>query len=120
MGKYVAQRIALMLFTLLIITLICFVLVRMLPPAELPLNDPHTAVIEARREAQGYNKPYLVQFGIFLRNIFTKFDWGLSDKLYFGQNVADIFLQKSFNSSDESGLNVMRWIGQGPKRASAS
>lgn len=94
MGKYVAQRIALMLFTLLIITLICFVLVRMLPPAELPLNDPHTAVIEARREAQGYNKPYLVQFGIFLRNIFTKFDWGLSDKLYFGQNVADIFLQK--------------------------
>ncbi|MBQ4427027.1 MAG: ABC transporter permease [Oscillospiraceae bacterium] len=94
MGKYVVQRIALMLFTLLIITLICFVLVRMLPPAELPLNDPHTAVIEARREAQGYNKPYLVQFGIFLRNIFTKFDWGLSDKLYFGQNVADIFLQK--------------------------
>ena len=94
MGKYVVQRIALILFTLLIITLICFVLVRMLPPAELPLNDPHTAVIEARREAQGYNKPYLVQFGIFLRNIFTKFDWGLSDKLYFGQNVADIFLQK--------------------------
>ena len=94
MVKYVLKRVILMLFTLLVITCMCFVLVRMLPPAELPLNDIHTKVIEARREAQGYNKPYMVQFGIFLRDIFTRFDWGISDKLYFGQNVADIFLQK--------------------------
>ncbi len=94
MVKYVVKRVILMLFTLLVITCMCFVLVRMLPPAELPLNDIHTKVIEARREAQGYNKPYMVQFGIFLRDIFTRFDWGISDKLYFGQNVADIFLQK--------------------------
>lgn len=77
--------------TLLIISLICFVLVRMLPPVELPIGDPHTAIIEAQREAKGYNKPYLVQFGIFLRDIFTRWDWGLSDKLYIGQNVADVF-----------------------------
>lgn len=94
MGKYVLKRVVLMLFTLLVITLICFVLVRMLPPAELPLNDPHTKIIAARREAAGYNKPYLVQFWIFLKNIFTKFDWGLSDKLYFGQDVAKLFLAK--------------------------
>ena len=94
MVKYVIKRILLMLMTLLIITCMCFVLVRMLPPAELPLNDIHTKVIEARREAQGYNKPYLVQFGIYLRDIFTKFDWGVSDKLYFGQDVASIFLNK--------------------------
>lgn len=94
MGKYIVKRILLMLFTLLVITLICFVLVRMLPPAELPLNDPHTKIIAMRREAAGYNKPYLVQFWIFLKNIFTKFDWGLSDKLYFGQDVAKIFLGK--------------------------
>ena len=94
MGKYIVKRILLMLFTLLVITLICFVLVRMLPPAELPLNDPHTKIIELRREAAGYNKPYLVQFWIFLKNIFTKFDWGVSDKLYFGQDVAAIFLSK--------------------------
>ena len=94
MVKYVIKRVLLMLMTLLIITCMCFVLVRMLPPAELPLNDIHTKVIEARREAQGYNKPYLVQFGIYLRDIFTKFDWGISDKLYFGQDVASIFLNK--------------------------
>lgn len=94
MVKYVIKRILLMMMTLLIITCMCFVLVRMLPPAELPLNDIHTKVIEARREAQGYNKPYLVQFGIYLRDIFTRFDWGISDKLYFGQDVASIFLNK--------------------------
>lgn len=94
MGKYILKRVVLMLFTLLVITLICFVLVRMLPPAELPLNDPHTKIIELRREAAGYNKPYLVQFWIFLKSVFTKFDWGVSDKLYFGQDVAAIFLSK--------------------------
>ena len=94
MGKYIVKRVLLMLFVLLVITLICFVLVRMLPPAELPLNDPHTKIIELRREAAGYNKPYLVQFWIFLKNVVTKFDWGVSDKLYFGQDVAAIFLTK--------------------------
>lgn len=94
MVKYTIKRILLMIMTLFIITLMCFVLVRMLPPAELPPGDPHTAVIEARRQAAGYNEPYLVQFGIFLKNIFTKFDWGVSDKLYFGQDVASIFLSK--------------------------
>lgn len=66
----------------------------MLPPAELPPNDIHNVVIEARREAQGYNKPYMVQFGIFLKNVLTDWDWGISDKLYFGQDVADIFMSK--------------------------
>ena len=94
MVKYIIQRVLLMFVTLLIITCMCFVLVRMLPPAELPLNDIHTQVIEARREAQGYNKPYMVQFAIFLRDIFTKWNWGISDKLYFGQDVWQIFVKK--------------------------
>ncbi len=94
MFKYTLQRLALMLMTLLIITCMCFVLVRMLPPVALPAEDPHTAVVLAQREAFGYNKPYMVQFGIFLKNIFTKFDWGISDKLYFGQDVATLFVSK--------------------------
>ncbi len=94
MLKYSFQRILLMLLTLFIIVLICFILVRMLPLPELPSGDPHTEVIARYREAMGYNKPYLVQFGLFLKGIFTRFDWGISDKLYFGQNVSDIFLSK--------------------------
>lgn len=94
MIKYVAKRIGLMLMTLFIITFMCFVLIRMLPPAQLPVGDPHSAVIEARREAAGYNKPYLVQFGIFLKDVFTEGDWGVSDVLYFGQDVVAIFMEK--------------------------
>ncbi|MBQ6197055.1 MAG: ABC transporter permease [Lachnospiraceae bacterium] len=94
MGKYVIKRLIFMVFTLFIITLMCFVLVRMLPPAELPPGDPHTKIVEARREALGYNKPYLEQFGIFLKNVFTKGDWGVSDVLYFGQDVFAIFVSK--------------------------
>ena len=94
MVKYVIKRIALMLVTLFIITLMCFVLIRMLPPAELPIEDPHSVVIEARREAAGYNKPYLVQFGIFLKDIFTEWNWGVSDVLYFGQDVSNIFMTR--------------------------
>ena len=93
MFKYALQRLLYMLLVLLIITCMCFILVRMLPPETLPPGDPHTAVVEARRQAQGYGEPYLVQFGIFLRDIFTKFDWGISDKLYFGQNVWNIFVE---------------------------
>ena len=94
MLKYAAQRILLMLMTLFIITFICFVLIRMLPPALLPPGDPHTPIIEAQRRAAGYDKPYLTQFGIFLRNVFTEWDWGMSDKLYPGQPVVDKFIDK--------------------------
>jgi ABC-type dipeptide/oligopeptide/nickel transport system permease component len=66
----------------------------MLPPETLPPGDPHTAVIEARRQAQGYDEPYLVQFGIYLKDIFTEFDWGISDVLFFGQDVWTIFLER--------------------------
>ena len=94
MFKYALQRIMYMLLVLLIITLMCFVLVRMLPPTELPPGDPHSIILERQREAAGYGKPYLVQFGIYLKNIVTKFDWGLSDKLYPARPVWDIFIQK--------------------------
>ena len=94
MWKYITQRILLMFMTLFIITGLCFVLMRMLPLPPLPVEAPHSVVVELQREAAGYNKPYMVQFGIFLKNIFTKFDWGVSDKLYIGRDVANIFLDK--------------------------
>ena len=93
MLKYAIRRILYMFLVFMIITLMCFVLVRMLPLPVLPPEDKHTQIVMMRREALGYNEPYLVQFGIFLKNIFTKFDWGLSEKLYYGQDVWQIFKQ---------------------------
>lgn len=94
MIKYAIQRIFYMFLVFFVIMMMCFVLVRMLPLPVLPPEDPHTKVIELRREAMGYNEPYLVQFGLFVKNIATGFDWGLSDKLYFGQDVWTVFKQK--------------------------
>ena len=94
MVKYILQRTLYMIVVFFIITLMCFVLIRMLPQAVLPPDDPHTVVVEMRRQALGYNEPYMVQFWLFLKNVLTKWDWGLSEKLYFGQNVWDIFIGK--------------------------
>ncbi len=94
MWKYAAKRIVYMFVVFFIIVLMCFVLIRMLPLPTLPPSDPHTAVVMMRREAMGLNKPMMVQFGIFLKNVITKFDWGLSENLYFGQECWSIFRQK--------------------------
>ena len=83
-----------MLLTLFIIIGMCFVLIRLLPPPYVAPEDPHKEVIEARREAMGYNKPILVQFGVFLKSVFTEWDWGISDKMYVGQDVFDLFIGK--------------------------
>ena len=94
MVKYSIQRFLYMLLVLLIITFMCFTLIRMLPLATLPPGDPHADIIEARREAMGYNKPIPEQFVIFLKNVFTKFDWGVSDVLFTGKEVWDVFVEK--------------------------
>ena len=94
MLKYTLQRILYMLVVFLIITCMCFVLIRMLPPLPLDARNPNTLIVMARREALGYNQPYMVQFGIFLKNIVTKFDWGVSEKLYYGREVVQVFFEK--------------------------
>lgn len=66
-----------MLFTLFIIIMMTFILVHMLP-REMPLEKNLQAVIQQRWEALGYNKPVLTQFWIYLKNIFTKWDFGTS------------------------------------------
>jgi len=77
MAKYILKRILLMLFTFFVIVTICFVLIRILP-REMPTDINLQNQIEARWEALGYNKPILIQYFIYLKNIFTKFDFGTS------------------------------------------
>ena len=94
MFRYAIKRFLYMVLVLLIITCMCFILVRMLPPETLPPGDPHSKVVEMIREAKGYNEPYLKQFYIFVRDIVLDFDWGVSDKLFIGRDVWEIFVEK--------------------------
>ncbi len=92
MLKYALQRIFFMLVTLFVIIAICFFLIRLLPLPPLDPGNPQTPIIEARREAMGYNQPLLVQFGIFLRGVLTEWDWGISEQIKPGYDVVDYFL----------------------------
>ena len=89
MWKYVLKRIMLMLVTFFIICLICFVLIRILP-RELPREPEKAKLIQARWEALGYFKPIPVQFWIYLKNIFTKWDFGTSWYIEFNKPVTEV------------------------------
>ena len=94
MVKYVIKRLLLLFMVFMVIISMCFVLVKLLPnkPAEQFGKD--MALIEMRREALGYNKPLIEQYGIFLTKSLFGGDWGVSETLYLGQNVWDIFMMK--------------------------
>ena len=93
MAKYVLKRVLLMLLTLFIITTIEFVLIRMLP-RELPQEKVQAAAIASRWEALGYNKPLLVQYGIYLKNIVTSWDFGTSWYIEFREPAWNVLTKR--------------------------
>ena len=78
MAKYVLKRILLMFFVLAVIVTVCFLLVRMLPRTLPDGTLAQQAAVKERWEALGYNEPLLEQYGIYLKNIVTKWDFGTS------------------------------------------
>ena len=80
MAKYVVKRIILMILTLFVIMTLCFVLIKLLEPDEI-MDITQMEREQAIREALGYNKPILVQYAIYLKNIITRFDFGVSFKI---------------------------------------
>ena len=93
MFKYVLKRLFLMIFTLFIITTIMFVLVKLLP-RELPQDKVQAAAIQARWDALGYGKPILVQYGIYLRQIITEWDFGTSWYIEFRTPAWDVLISR--------------------------
>lgn len=65
-----------MIVSFFLIMTICFTLVRMLPNPVQEVQGDFAEATRQMREAWGYNKPIMVQYGIFLKNVITKFDWG--------------------------------------------
>lgn len=76
MAKYIAKRIGLMLISAFIIMTMLFILVKLLPnTVEVTASGQEQALLDMR-EAWGYNEPLLTQYGIFLKKVFTEWDWG--------------------------------------------
>ena len=93
MAKYVLKRILLMILTFFVIVTICFMLIRLLP-RELPMAENLREVMLARFGAQGYNEPLLVQYGIYLKNIFTSWDFGTSWYVQFRADAWDVLMDR--------------------------
>ncbi len=94
MGKYIIKRLYLMVLSLFVIMTFLFILIRLLPfhVAGAPGADNDYALI--LREAYGYNEPILVQYGIFLWNIITKFDWGVSMQISWLTPVSKVLFDR--------------------------
>lgn len=92
--KYICKRIALMFFVFFVILTVCFVLVKLLPTTEATQFGKDMNLILQRRKALGYDKPIIVQYFIFLQKSVFGGDWGISEELYRGQDVWDMFISK--------------------------
>ena len=93
MLKYVIKRILLLFVTLFIIVTMCFVLIKLLP-WELPQEAAQKESMMRRLEAQGYNKPILVQYARYLKNIVRHWDFGTSWKIEKMKPVWDVFADR--------------------------
>ncbi len=93
MFKYILKRIGLMFFVAFVVLTICFVLIKLLQP-EAPMMGSQAELEAARREALGYNEPILVQFGIYLKNIVTEWDWGTSWNIDYMESVGKVMADR--------------------------
>ena len=94
MVKYAIKRVLLMLFTLFVIMTMCFVLIKLLPLPAVKEMGKDINIILMKREQMGYGKPILVQYFIFLKNVLTKWDWGVGEQMYIARDVWEILMMK--------------------------
>lgn len=92
MAKYILKRTLLMLFVLFVIVTVCFMLVRMLPRSLPEGNKAQQDAVLQRWESLGYNEPLLTQYGIYLKNIVTKWDFGTSWYIKYNTNAWDLLV----------------------------
>ncbi len=93
MKAYIARRILLFIPTLLGVSMVVFVVLRIIPgdPAEAMLSGPtgdgvySQQEVEELRERLGLNDPIHVQYARWITNVLT---WNLGDSVFLGRSVA--------------------------------
>lgn len=94
MGKYIIQRIFALIITLVIILTIAFMVIRLMPGSVYEDADMPPEILKAIDDKYHLNEPILVQYGIFMRNIVFKWDWGTSIKIAPRTPVMDVLKDK--------------------------
>ena len=89
---YVLKRIALAILTVWIVITITFFVSRAVPGGPFASEKAITPAAQAALEAKyGLDKPLMEQYGTYLKDIVTEFDFGPSLKLR-GRSVIDIIV----------------------------
>ena len=88
--KYILKRVLLSIFTVWVVITITFFVMHAVPGGPFVGEKATTPAVQAAMEAKyGLDKPLLVQYGTYLKDIVTKFDFGPSLKQR-GKMVIDI------------------------------
>ncbi len=91
---YVVRRVLYMFLTLFIITVMCFVLIKLLPLPVVKSINKDPGLEEARRVQKGYYKPIMVQFYNYMKNILIHWDWGEGEQFKTGLRIWDVMMEK--------------------------
>lgn len=91
--RYILRRLGLMVLTFLIICTLCFVLIKLLPLPAIKEQGRDAALLLARREAMGYDKPIFTQYLLYWKHVLQG-DFGLGEQMYVGQEVGAVLAEK--------------------------
>jgi oligopeptide transport system permease protein len=106
MIKYIGRRLLISAVTLFVIMTILFLLLQFLPGS--PFNDEKLSdiQIELLNEKYGLNEPKSTQYALFLKNIITKGDFGVSYTIEKNAEVSTM-IQARFPISIRLGLQAL-------------
>lgn len=94
MFKYIVQRVLALLLTLFIILSVAFMVIRLMPGSVYDDADLPPELIKAMDDKYHLNEPIIVQYGIFMKNVILKWDWGTSMKIAPRIPVMDVIKDK--------------------------
>ena len=106
MIKYTLKRIGMALVTLLIITFLLFVLVRIMPGNPFPSERMSAEQILNKRAEMGLDDPILVQFGRYMSGVFRG-DFGKGTSLYYGAPISTVLSMAIGNSFRIGGIAIL-------------
>ena len=106
MIKYTLKRVGMAAMTLLIITFLLFVLVRIMPGNPFPSERMSAEQIANKRAEMGLDDPILVQFGRYMSNV-LRGDFGKGTSLYNGAPISTVLSTAISNSFRIGGIAIL-------------
>ncbi len=106
MQKYILKRLITALLTLLIITFLLFILVRIMPGNPFPSERMSAEQIANKRAEMGLDDPILTQFVRYMKNV-LKGDFGKGTSLYYGAPIHTVLNKAIQNSFRIGGIAIL-------------